>query len=229
MSASQSFTYIKGVPKKINQVYAGKYGHQLKDFYARIQNAAKTVKRDTEIEIKRKEIHEIAYTSIVGLDKYVHEANHKGKPLTLDNMCQLIYKIAKNQFYQLIDTENEDYSPIYPTDEEVIHKKESSTKLFTPKRIIRKEMVPNWLKNKEHQKKGTQEQKLSVGKQLQIVKLKQDLGQKLTEEDINLLEEHNVLYTPLKVAQLKKDLGQALTPEEQELLHQHAKLKEPAS
>jgi len=229
MSASQSFTYIKGVPKKVNQVYAGKYGHQLKDFYARIQNAARALKRDTEIMIEKEQIHEVAYTSIVGLDKYVYEANHKGKPLTLDNMCQLIYKIAKNQFYQLLDPENQDYSPVYPTHKEVIHKKESSRKLFTPKRIIRKEMVPNWLKNKEHQKKGTQEQTLSVDEQLQIVKLKQDLGQKLTEEDINLLEEHNALYTPLEVAQLKKDLGQALTPEEQELLHQHAKLKEPAS
>ncbi|MEK1833558.1 hypothetical protein AAAC51_45540 [Priestia megaterium] len=61
-------------------MYAGKYGHQLKDFYARIQNAAKAVKRDTEIEIVKEQVHEVAYTAIVGLDKYVHEANHKVIP-----------------------------------------------------------------------------------------------------------------------------------------------------
>ncbi|WP_254702872.1 hypothetical protein [Priestia megaterium] len=83
MSVSQSFSYIKGVPKKVNQVYAGKYGHQLQDFYARIQNAAKAVKKDTEIKIEKEHIHEIAYTSIVGLDKYVHEANQQGNPLSL--------------------------------------------------------------------------------------------------------------------------------------------------
>ncbi|MGG1325055.1 replication protein, partial [Priestia megaterium] len=187
MSVSQSFSYIKGVPKKVNQVYAGKYGHQLKDFYARIQNAAKAVKRDTEITIQKEQVHDIAYTSIVGLDKYVHEAKHKGKPLSLDNMCQLIYKIAKNQFYQLIAPENEDYSPVYPTDEEVIHKKESSTKLFTPKRIIREEMVPDWLKAKKEQKKGTEKAEISLEEQLKIIELKQKLGQELTPEEENLL------------------------------------------
>ncbi|MDY0944327.1 replication protein, partial [Priestia megaterium] len=229
MSVSQSFTYIKGVPKKVNQVYAGKYGHQLQDFYARIQNAAKAVKRDTEITIEKEQIHEIAYSTIVGLDKYVHEANHKGKPLTLDNMCQLIYKIAKNQFYQLIDPENENYSPVYPTDEEVIHKKESSTKLFTPKRIIRKEIVPDWLKAKKDQEKGTEKAEISLGQQLKIIELKQKLGQELTPEEENLLQEHCSTYSSLEMAELKQDLGQALTPEEQDLLHQHAKLKEPAS
>ncbi|MDM8147299.1 replication protein [Priestia megaterium] len=196
MSASQSFTYIKGVPKKVNQVYAGKYGHQLKDFYARIQNAAKTVRRDTEIEIKKEEVHEIAYISIVGLDKYVHKANHKGKPLTLDNMCQLIYKIAKNQFYQLIDPENEDYSPVYPTDEKVIHKKESSRKLFTPKRIIRKEIVPNWLKAKQDQENSTEKKEVSSVTQLEIIELKQRLGQELTPEEQELLHQHAKLKEP---------------------------------
>ncbi|MDY0944148.1 replication protein, partial [Priestia megaterium] len=226
---SQSFTYIKGVPKKVNQVYAGKYGHQLQDFYARIQNAAKSVKRDTEIEIKKEQVHEIAYSTIVGLDKYVHEANHKGKPLTLDNMCQLIYKIAKNQFYQLIDPENQDYSPVYPTDEEVIHKKESSTKLFTPKRIIRKEIVPDWLKAKQDQEKGTEKAEISLGTQLKIIELKQKLGQELTPEEENLLQEHSSTYSLLEISQVKQDLGQVLTPEEQECLRQHNQLKDTAS
>ncbi|OLO27490.1 replication protein [Priestia megaterium] len=224
MSVSQSFSYIKGVPKKVNQVYAGKYGHQLKDFYARIQNAAKAVKRDTEITIQKEQVHDIAYTSIVGLDKYVHEAKHKGKPLSLDNMCQLIYKIAKNQFYQLIAPENEDYSPVYPTDEEVIHKKESSTKLFTPKHIIREEMVPDWLKAKKEQKKGTEKAEISLEEQLKIIELKQKLGQELTPEEENLLQEQQ-----LKIIELKQKLGQALTPEEQECLRQKNQLKDTAS
>ncbi|WP_421535878.1 replication protein [Priestia sp. D3YE.R1] len=196
MSASQSFTYIKGVPKKVNQVYAGKYGHQLKDFYARIQNAAKAVKRDTEIMIEKEQIHEIAYTSIVGLDKYVHEANHKGKPLTLDNMCQLIYKIAKKQFYQLLDPENQDYSSVYLTHKEVIHKEESSTKLFTPKRIIRKEIVPNWLKAKQDRENSTEKKEVSSVTQLEIIELKQRLGQELTPEEQELLHQHAKLKEP---------------------------------
>lgn len=229
MSASQSFTYIKGVPKKVNQVYAGKYSHQLKDFYARIQNAAKTVKRDTEIDITKGQVHEIAYTSIIGLDKYVHEANHKGKSLSLDNMCQLLYKIAKNQFYQLVDPKNQDYSSVYPTHEEVIHKEASSTKLFIPKHIIRKEIVPNWLKAEQDQEKGTKKVEISLEQQLETIQLKQDLGQELTPEEECLLQEHCSTYSSLEMAELKQELGQALTSEEQGLLHQHAKLKEPAS
>ncbi|MGG1369128.1 replication protein [Priestia megaterium] len=232
MSVSQSFTYIKGVPKKVNQVYAGKYGHRLQDFYARIQNAAKAVKRDTGIEIEKEQIHEIAYWTIVGLDKYVHEANQQGNPLSLGDMCRLIYQIAKNQFYQLIDPKNQDYSPVYPTHEEVIHKEESSTKLFTPKRIIRTEIVPEWLKAKKNQEKSTEKEEVSevsLDTQLKIIKLKQRLGQELTTEEENLLEEHSSTYSLLEIAQVKQDLGQALTTEEQECLRQHNQLKDTAS
>ena len=62
-----------------------------------------------------------------------------------------------------------------------------------------------------------------------MIQLKQDLGQELTPEEENLLQEHSTTYSSLEMAQLKQDLGQALTPEEQALLHQHANLKEPAS
>ncbi|MEH6917445.1 replication protein, partial [Priestia megaterium] len=186
-------------------------------------------KRDTEIMIEKEQIHEIAYTSIVGLDKYVHEANHKGHTLSLDNMCQLLYKIAKNQFYQLVDPKNQDYSSVYPTHEEVIHKEESSTKLFIPKHIIRKEIVPDWLKAEQDQEMGTQETEVTLEQQLETIQLKQDLEQELTPEEECLLQEHCSTYSSLEMAELKQDLGQALTPEEQDLLHQYAKLKEPAS
>ncbi|MGW5891995.1 replication protein, partial [Priestia megaterium] len=139
ISASQSFAYIKGVPKKVNNVYAGKYGHHLKAFYARIQNAAKAVKRDTKIEIVKEHVHEVAYTAIVGLDKYVHEANHKGTTLSLDDMCRLVYQIAFNQFTNLLKGNTEEQ-----TSESDIHT-EAKTALFTPKHIIRKELVPAWL------------------------------------------------------------------------------------
>jgi hypothetical protein len=229
MSVSQSFTYIKGVPKKVNQVYAGKYGHQLQDFYARIQNAAKAVKRDTEIKIEKKQVHEIAYSTIIGLDKYVHEANQQGNPLSLGDMCRLIYQIAKNQFYELVDSKEQDYSPVYANQQEVIHNESKETTFAKPKHIIRKELVPDWLKAEQKQEKGTQETELSLDQQLEMIQLKQDLGQELTPEEENLLQEHSSTYSLLEIAQLKQDLGQALTPEEQNLLHQHAKLKEPAS
>jgi hypothetical protein len=229
MSVSQAFTYIKGVPKKVNQVYAGKYGHQLQDFYARIQNAAKAVKRDTEIEIKKEQVHEIAYTSIVGLDKYVHEANQQDNPLSLRDMCRLIYQIAKNQFYELVNPKEQDYSPVYANQQEVIHNESKETTLATPKRIIRKELVPNWLKAEQQQEEGTQEAEVMLEQKLEMIQLKQDLGQELTPEEENLLEEHSSTYSLLEIAQVKQDLGQALTPEEQECLRQHNQLKDTAS
>jgi len=229
MSVSQSFTYIKGVPKKVNQVYAGKYGHQLQDFYARIQNAAKAVKRDTEIEIKKEQVHEIAYTSIVGLDKYVHEANHQGNPLSLRDMCRLIYQIAKNQFYEFVNSKEQDYSPVYAKQQEVIHNESKETTLATPKRIIRKELVPDWLKAEQDQEEATQETELSLDQQLEMIQLKQDLRQELTLEEENLLQEHSSTYSLLEIAQVKQDLGQDLTLEEQECLRHHDQLKDTAS
>ncbi|PEA35582.1 replication protein, partial [Priestia megaterium] len=220
ISASQSFAYIKGVPKKVNHVYAGKYGHQLKAFYARIQNAVKAVKRDTEIEIVKEQIHEVAYTAIVGLDKYVHEANHKGTPLSLDEMCRLVYQIAYNQFTNLLKGNTKEQSS-----ESDIHTEAETAALFTPKHIIRKEIVPEWLKAEQEQNECTQEETISLDQQLEMIQLKQDLGQELTPEEENLITEHSSTYSSLEMAQLKQDLGQALTPEEQALLHQQDQLK----
>ncbi|MGG0331740.1 replication protein [Priestia megaterium] len=224
ISASQSFAYIVGVPKKVNNVYAGKYGHQLKDFYARIQNAAKAVKRDTEIEIVKEQVHEVAYTAIVGLDKYVHEANHKGTPLSLDEMCRLVYQIAYNQFTNLLKGNTEE-----PTSELDIHTEVQTKALPKAKHIIRKEIVPDWLKAEQEQKESTQETAISLDQQLEMIQLKQDLGQELTPEEENLLQEHSTTYSSLEMAQLKQDLGQALTPEEQALLQQHAQLQDTVS
>ncbi|WP_427127499.1 replication protein (plasmid) [Priestia megaterium] len=229
MSVSQSFIYIKGVPKKVNQVYAGKYGHKLQDFYARIQNAAKAVKRDTEIEIKKEQVHDIAYSTIVGLDKYVHEANQQGNPLSLGDMCRLIYQIAKNQFYELVNPKGQDYSSVYANQQEVIHNESETTTLATPKQIIRKELVPNWLKAELEQEESAQETDISLDQQLEMIQLKQDLGQELTPEEENLLEEHSSTYSLLEIAQVKQDLGQTLTSEEQECLHHHDQLKDTAS
>lgn len=220
ISASQSFAYIVGVPKKVNNVYAGKYGHQLKDFYARIQNAAKAVKRDTEIEIVKEQVHEIAYTAIVGLDKYVHEANHKGTPLSLDEMCRLVYQIAYNQFTNLLKGNTEE-----PTSKSDIHTEVQTKALPKPKHIIRKEIVPDWLQADQEQKESTKETAISLDQQLEMIQLKQDLGQELTPEEEDLLKEHSSTYSSLEMAQIKQDLGQALTPQEQALLHQQDQLK----
>ncbi|GAB1792872.1 replication protein [Priestia megaterium] len=220
ISASQSFAYIKGVPKKVNNVYAGKYGHQLKDFYARIQNAVKAVKRDTKVEIMKEQVHEVAYTAIIGLDKYVHEANHKGTTLSLDEMCRLVYQIAYNQFTNLLKGNTEE-----PSSESDIHTEAETAALFTPKQIIRKEIVPAWLKAEQKQKERTQDTALSLDEHLEMIQLKQDLGQKLTPEEETLLQEHSSTYSSLEMAQLKQDLGQVLTPKEQALLHQQDQLK----
>ncbi|MEH7293533.1 replication protein, partial [Priestia megaterium] len=203
--------------------------HQLQDFYARIQNAAKAVKRDTEITIEKEQVHEIAYTSIVGLDKYVHEANQQGNPLSLRDMCRLIYQIAKNQFYELTKPKDQDYSSVYANQQEVIHNESKEAKLAKPKHIIRKEIVPDWLKADQNQDQPKQEKEVTVDQQLEMIQLKQDLGQELTSEEGDLLEEHSSTYSLFEIAQVKQDLGQALTPEEQECLHHHNQLKDTAS
>ncbi|MGF9775754.1 replication protein [Priestia aryabhattai] len=220
ISASQSFAYIKGVPKKVNNVYAGKYGHHLKAFYARIQNAAKAVKRDTEIVIVKEQVHEVAYTAIVGLDKYVHEANHKGTPLSLDEMCRLVYQIAYNQFTNLLKGNTEE-----PTSKSDIHTEVQTKALPKPKHIIRKEIVPDWLQADQEQKEPTKDTAICLDQQLEMIQLKQDLGQELTPEEENVLQEHSSTYSSLEMAQLKQDLGQALTPQEEALLHQQDQLK----
>ncbi|MHC8965675.1 replication protein [Priestia aryabhattai] len=224
ISVSQSFAYIKGVPKKVNNVYAGKYGHQLKDFYARIQNAAKAVKRDTEIAIVKEHVHEVAYTAILGLDKYVHEANHKGTPLSLDEMCRLVYQISYNQFTNLLKGNTEE-----PSSESDIHTEVQTKALPKSKQIIRKELVPAWLQAEQEQKESTQEPALSLDEQLEMIQLKQDLGQTLTPEEETLLQEHSSTYSSLEMAQLKQDLGQTLTPQEHALLQQQAQLQDTVS
>ncbi|MBT2258888.1 replication protein [Priestia megaterium] len=224
ISASQSFAYIVGVPKKVNHVYAGKYGHHLKAFYARIQNAAKAIKRDTEIEIIKEHVHEVAYTAIVGLDKYVHEANHKGTPLSLDEMCRLVYQIAYNQFKNLLKGNTEE-----STSESDIHTEVQTKALPKPKHIIRKEIVPAWLQAEQEQNECTQEETISLDQQLEMIQLKQDLGQELTPEEETLLQEHSSTYSSFEIAQLKQDLGQALTPQEQALLQQHKQLQDTVS
>jgi hypothetical protein len=220
ISASQSFAYIKGVPKKVNNVYASKYGHQLKDFYARIQNASKAVKRDTEIEIVKEQVHEVAYTAIVGLDKYVHEANHKGATLSLDEMCRLVYQIAYNQFTNLL--KGNEAEQAFKSN---IHTKVEEAALPRPKHIVRKEMVPAWLQTEQEQKGHKQEATISLDQQLEMIQLKHDLGQKLTPKEETLLQEHSSTYSSFEMAQLKQDIGQAVTPEEQTLLHQQDLLK----
>ncbi|MEK1832473.1 hypothetical protein AAAC51_36800 [Priestia megaterium] len=144
-------------------------------------------------------------------------------------MCRLIYQIAKNQFYELVKPKRQDYSSVYAKQQEVIHNESKETTLATPKRIIRKELVPDWLKAEQQQEETPKEIEIPLDQQLEMIQLKQDLGQELTLEEENLLEEHSSTYSLLEIAQVKQDLGQALTPEEQECLHNHNQLKDTAS
>jgi hypothetical protein len=139
-------------------------------------------------------------------------------------MCRLVYQIAYNQFTNLLKGNTEEQAP-----ESDIHTEAKTAALFTPKHIIRKELVPAWLQAEQEQQECTQEAAISLDQQLEMIQLKQDLGQELTPEEETLLQEHSSTYSSLEMAELKQDLGQALTPKEQDLLHQHANLKEPAS
>ncbi|MGB8270672.1 MAG: replication protein, partial [Priestia megaterium] len=77
----------------------------------------------------------------------------------------------------------------------------------------------------QKQKESTQETAISLDQQLEMIQLKQDLGQELTPEEESLLQEHSSTYSSLEMAQLKQDIGKALNPEEQVLLRQHGQLK----
>ncbi|MDD1516026.1 hypothetical protein [Priestia megaterium] len=81
----------------------------------------------------------------------------------------------------------------------------------------------------QQQDQPKQETDITVDQQLEMIQLKQDLGQELTPEEGDLLEEHSSTYSLLEIAQVKQDLGQALTPEERECLHHHNQLKNTAS
>ncbi|WP_394542810.1 hypothetical protein [Priestia aryabhattai] len=90
-------------------------------------------------------------------------------------------------------------------------------------------MVPAWLQAEQQQEEATKETEISLEHQLEMIQLKQDLGQELTPEEENLLQEHSSTYSLLEIAQVKQDLGQALTPEEQDCLRQQNQLKDTAS
>ena len=80
-------------------------------------------------------------------------------------------------------------------------------------------------KAEQEQNECKQEATISLDQQLEMIQLKQDLGQKLTPEEESLLQEHSSTYSSLEMAQLKHDIGKELNPVEQDLLHQHDQLK----
>ncbi|MDD9781086.1 replication protein, partial [Priestia megaterium] len=94
--------------------------------------------------------------------------NHKGTPLSLDDMCRLVYQIAYNQFTNLLKGNTEE-----PTSESDIHT-DAKTALLPPKHIIRKELVPAWLKAEQEQKECTQETAIFLDQQLEMIQLKHD-------------------------------------------------------
>ncbi|MBK0010735.1 hypothetical protein IAE23_30220, partial [Bacillus sp. S35] len=77
---------------------------------------------------------------------------------------------------------------VYANQQEVIHNESQTPALATPKRIIRKELVPDWLKAEQQQEEATKESEISLDQQLEMIQLKQDLGQELTLEEEGLLE-----------------------------------------
>ncbi|PFK48069.1 hypothetical protein COJ23_21065, partial [Priestia megaterium] len=97
----------------------------------------------------------------------------------------------------------QDYSSVYAKQQEVIHNESKETKLATPKRIVRKELVPDWLKAEQQQEQPKQETEVTVEQQLEMIQLKQDLGQELTPEEGDLLQQHSSTYSLLEIAQVK--------------------------
>ncbi|MCF2132413.1 hypothetical protein L1I79_39280, partial [Strepomyces sp. STD 3.1] len=117
--------FIKGVPKLINQTFKDVFKDSLRDLYLRVRVASQKVCQSVSITLSKKDIHSIAYEAIHTLFTYI-----KTRSMSFEEQCKLVYRIAFNKFNELVQTaDNSD--------------KEESV-VVTPRKIVRKELLPDW-------------------------------------------------------------------------------------
>ncbi|MCY8231720.1 hypothetical protein [Priestia endophytica] len=132
----KTIPFIKGVPKLINQTFNPIFKEALKDFYLRIRMASQKVCQSGSITLSKKDIHSVAYESIHVLFTYI-----KTRSMSFEEQCKLVYQIALNKFNNLVKTED---------------KNDDSEPITLPRKIVRKEMLPEWFQEQQKTEKATE-------------------------------------------------------------------------
>ncbi|MCY8231640.1 hypothetical protein [Priestia endophytica] len=130
----KTIPFIKGVPKLINQTFKEIFKDSLKGLYLRVRIASQKVAQSVSITLSKKDIHSIAYESIQALFTYL-----KTNSMNFEEQCKLVYRIALNKFNDLVRME-------YKMDKE-------ESVIVTPRKIIRKEMLPEWFQKQQEKEK----------------------------------------------------------------------------
>ncbi|MFP3847170.1 hypothetical protein U5N57_24710, partial [Priestia filamentosa] len=138
----KTIPFIKGVPKLINQTFKDVFKDSLRDLYIRVRVASQKVCQSVSMTLSKKDIHSIAYESIHTLFTYI-----KTRSMSFEEQCKLVYRIALNKFNELVQTAD---------------KKESV--VVTPRKIVRKEMLPDWF---QEQQEKVKESTLSINDESQ--------------------------------------------------------------
>ncbi|MGG1215872.1 hypothetical protein ABE236_00105 [Priestia endophytica] len=137
---SKTIPFIKGVPKLINQTFKDLFKDSLKELYLRVRIAAQKVCQSVSMTLSKKDIHSIAYESIHALFTYI-----KTRSMSFEEQCKLVYRIALNKFKELVQAEDK--------------KNEEESVVVTPRKIVRKEMLPDWFQAQQEEEETTESQK----------------------------------------------------------------------
>ncbi|MBG9812351.1 hypothetical protein ABD68_12320 [Bacillus endophyticus] len=135
----KTIPFIKGVPKLINQTFKDLFKDSLKDLYLRVRIAAQKVCQSVSITLSKKDIHSIAYESIHTLFTYT-----KTRSMSFEEQCKLVYRIALNKFNGFVQSEDK--------------KDEEESVVAPPRKIVRKEMLPDWFQAQQEKEKTTESQ-----------------------------------------------------------------------
>ncbi|MCF2132314.1 hypothetical protein L1I79_38775, partial [Strepomyces sp. STD 3.1] len=111
----------------------------LRDLYLRVRVASQKVCQSVSITLSKQDIHSIAYESIHTLFTYI-----KTRSMSFEEQCKLVYRIALNKFNELVQSENKEA-------------KEESV-VVTPRKIVRKEMLPDWFQVQQEKEETTESQ-----------------------------------------------------------------------
>ncbi|YCA46383.1 helix-turn-helix domain-containing protein (plasmid) [Bacillus sp. JZ8] len=132
----KTIPFIKGVPKLINQTFKPIFKEALKDFYLRIRIASQKICQSGSITLSKKDIHSVAYESIHVLFTYI-----KTRSMSFEEQCKLVYQIALNKFNDLVKIED---------------KNDDSESITLPRKMVRKEMLPEWFQKQQEKEKTTE-------------------------------------------------------------------------
>ncbi|WP_019390889.1 HTH domain-containing protein [Priestia filamentosa] len=139
----KTIPFIKGVPKLINQTFKDRFKESLRDLYLRVRMASQKVCQSVSMTLSKKDIHSIAYESIHVLFTYI-----KTRSMSFEEQCKLVYRIALNKFNELVQTADQ--------------KDKEEYGVVTPRKIVRKEMLPDWFQAQQAKEETTESQESGV-------------------------------------------------------------------